>query len=60
MLIGQTRERTRLSIECMLESANRLTFQLQGPALVLDARVLYQRMVIPPHSRSLPRETRES
>jgi hypothetical protein len=64
-LIGQARVRTQLSIETMLETANRiLAFQLQSPDLVLDGWVLYQRLVTPTaphlHVPALPRETRAS
>jgi hypothetical protein len=60
-LIGQARERTQLSIQSVLETANRiLTFQLHSPDLVLDTWTLYQRMVTPRRSSYSPRETRES
>jgi hypothetical protein len=61
--IAQARERTELSMESVLQTANRiLTFQLQRPDLALARSALYEHMVTPPATRfpDFPRATRES
>ncbi|PYR94526.1 MAG: hypothetical protein DMF84_05065 [Acidobacteria bacterium] len=59
-LIRQARERTRLSIQSVLETANRiLTFQLHSPDLLPGTWILYQRIVSPSESRPFSRETSE-
>jgi hypothetical protein len=61
--IQQARERTEVSMESVLETANRiLTFQLQRPDVVFDRWALYEHIVTPTATRfpDPPRATRES